>query len=93
MTPELWTTCRHCAGQGLLPNPDPREWPLTCSACEGRGLVRVPFDEAVERMARFIDDDEHGTGHWDTQRSPGGRERDCAFAALLLLAALGEGTE
>ena len=72
--PELWTQC-------------PRRDDLkrrNCPVCDGypdHGLVRVPFDQAVERMADYLrryDDDEQAEGFY--------RGR----AADLLRAALGE---
>jgi len=72
--PELWTRC-------------PKEWPHHTHGCSPRGaddlpdgyLVRVPFDEAVERMAA-VDDIDSDYGFITRNQ-----------AEVLLRAALGEG--
>lgn len=46
MSLELWTRC---------PKHHPKEWQMNrCLLCGGRGLVPVPFDEAVERMLDHV---------------------------------------
>ena len=65
--PELWTRCPDCEGRKYYDGPSEmcgcwmvvyevgEPWGCLqhrCRACFGTGLVRVPFDEAVQRMAR-----------------------------------------
>ena len=56
-------------------------------------LVEVPFDEAVERMARADAASCRGPGHWENELTAIGRQPYRARMADLLVAALGEEEE
>jgi len=94
--PELWTRCPCPGGTNrkispcrVAHRPDGSHyghkgggWGAPCSRCEGTNLVRVPFDEAVERMRRLTAGWSE-SGYWASALN----DED---AAALLRAALGE---